>query len=173
MSSTITYKNNQIASFNTGTKTLKTNGKYMEDDVTVNVSDPNLIATNVRHDIDIFGVSGTFGMKIDTVTTTLSARDTSITFTGLKAYPLFFSVGTTSDITMNRSYRNLINVTYDGTMTHSDTYYLAGGNSGYGRYFTTCTWTYNNGSLTINSAGTGTTGYFYNGTWRLIYCYEA
>jgi len=172
MGSTITYKDTQIASFNTGTKTLKTAGTYMEDDVTVDVSDPNLTVENVRHDIDILGVSGTFGMKVAIVTTQLSSRSTSITFTGLKTRPLFFTVGTSSDITMNRSYRNIVNVTYDGTTTHSDTYYLSGGNAGYGRYFETCTWTYNNGSLTINSAGTGTTGYFYNGTWRLIYCYE-
>ena len=60
MSSTITYKNNQISSFNTGTKTLKTNGKYMEDDVVINVSDNNLIASNIKHGIDIFGITGTF-----------------------------------------------------------------------------------------------------------------
>ena len=265
MATIVNYKNNQISTFTTGTKTLKTSGKYMEDDVTITTSagsattpsttitinpsinissgglitanvsgtqnitpaisagyidtgtagtvsvtgsntqqmtvkgattytptttnqtivtgtyltgtqtiegDADLIASNIRHDKNIFNVNGTFGMKVATAETTLSARDTTITFTGLKALPLFFSIGTTSDITMNRSYRNLINITYDGTTTHSDTYYLSGGNSGYGRYFSTCTWNYNNGTLTVNSAGTGTTGYFYNGTWRLIYVYE-
>lgn len=172
MSSTITYKDNNIATFNTGTKTLKTSGKYMEDDVTVSVVDANLTPSNIKHGTTILGTTGTFGMKVDSVSTTLNSRETSVTFTGLKAQPLFFSCGTSSDITMNRSYRNLINVTYDGTTTHSDTYYISSGNSGYGRYFTTCTWTYNNGTLTITSAGTGTTGYFYNGTWRLIYVYE-
>ena len=85
MGSTITYKNNQISSFNTGTKTLKTNGKYMEDDVTVNVSDSNLIANNIKHDISILGVTGTFGMKIESIETAPSDRGTTITFTGVKA----------------------------------------------------------------------------------------
>ncbi len=35
MATLINYKNNQISSFTTGTKTLKTSGKYMEDDVEV------------------------------------------------------------------------------------------------------------------------------------------
>ena len=172
MASTITYKNNEIASFNTGEKTLKTAQKYMEDDVTVNVSDSNLTAANIKHDVPILGVTGTFGLKHDVKQTSLSSRDTTLQFTGLITEPLFFTIRTTSDITMNRSYRNIVNITYNGTKTHCDTYYLAGGNSGYGRYFDTCTWSYNNGTLTINSASTGTTGYFYNGTWVLEYLYE-
>ena len=35
MSTTITYKNNQLTSFESGTKTLKTAGKYLEDDITI------------------------------------------------------------------------------------------------------------------------------------------
>lgn len=147
-------------------------GTYLTGTQTI-AGDTNLVPSNIRHDVDIFGNTGTFGMKVDTIATTLSDRATSITFTGLKTRPLFFSVGTTSDITMSRSYRNIVNICYDGTNTHCDTYYLSGGNSGYGRYFNTVTWTYNNGSITITSAGTGTTGYFYVGTWKIIYCYEA
>ena len=60
MGSTINYKGNQISSFNTGTKTLKTSGKYMEDDVTVSVSDPNLAAGNIKHDVSILGVTGNY-----------------------------------------------------------------------------------------------------------------
>lgn len=39
MSTTITYKNNQLTSFESGTKTLKTAGKYLEDDIAI-VTDP-------------------------------------------------------------------------------------------------------------------------------------
>ena len=172
MSSTITYKNNQISSFETGTKTLKTSGKYMEDDITINVNDANLIPSNIKHDTNIFGVTGTFKTRIEYITMTTSERNTSITFTGLKAKPIAFFYDTMGDITMNRSYRNLTSVSYDGTTVRACTYYMAGGNTGYGRYFTTCHYIYSNGSLTITSAGTGTSGYFYNGQHILIYVYE-
>lgn len=38
MATNITYKNNSLTSFNSGTKILKTAGKYMEDDITVSTS---------------------------------------------------------------------------------------------------------------------------------------
>ena len=38
MATNVTYKNNSLTSFNSGTKILKTAGKYMEDDVTVTTS---------------------------------------------------------------------------------------------------------------------------------------
>lgn len=38
MATIVNYKNNQISTFTTGTKTLKTSGKYMEDDVTITTS---------------------------------------------------------------------------------------------------------------------------------------
>lgn len=91
MGSTVTYKNNQISSFNTGTKTLKTSGKYMEDDVTINVSDSNLIASNIKHDITILGVTGTFGMKMESINGSPADRGTTMSFTGLKARPLAFA----------------------------------------------------------------------------------
>lgn len=105
MGTTINYKNNQISSFNTGEKTLKTSGKYMEDDVTINVSDSNLIASNIKHDTSIFGITGTFGVKIDSVTTTPSSRELSITFNGLKARPLAFCCAQEGQTTFSKSYR--------------------------------------------------------------------
>ena len=47
MSTTITYKNNQLTSFESGTKTLKTAGKYLEDDIAVsdNTVLENLVIT--------------------------------------------------------------------------------------------------------------------------------
>lgn len=38
MATNVTYKNNSLTSFNSGTKVLKTAGKYMEDDVTITTS---------------------------------------------------------------------------------------------------------------------------------------
>lgn len=45
MSTTVTYKNNALATVNNATKTLKTAGKYMEDDVTLTDVDNTLIVT--------------------------------------------------------------------------------------------------------------------------------
>ena len=70
MATSITYKGAQIASLTTGTKTLKTAGKYMEDDVTVSatgggeaitiVDEPDSHGGTIRH---ITGVS----LESDTV----------------------------------------------------------------------------------------------------------
>ena len=46
MATSITYKNNEISSFNSGTKILKTSGKYLEDDITV-VSTPSEAAAAI------------------------------------------------------------------------------------------------------------------------------
>ena len=172
MGSIITYKDNQISSFNTGTKTLKTNGKYMEDDVVVSVNDSNLIASNIKHGVNIFGVNGTFQTKIDSVTTTLSSRELTITFTGLKAQPLAFVCTQEGQTTFSKSYRWIISVAYDGTTVRNETHAVSG-SSMIGYNYTNCTWSYSNGSLTITSPSSGTNGYFKDGmTHRLMYIYE-
>ena len=170
MGSTITYKNNQISSFNTGTKTLKTNGKYMEDDVTVNVSDSNLIANNIKHDISILGVTGTFGMKIESIETAPSDRGTTITFTGLKAQPKMFACNLEFQGSFT-SARTIYSMIYNGTTLSNCTSYRSGSTLLCYKY-TTCTWTYNNGTLTITSPSTSSVGYFQPYTYHLIYCYE-
>lgn len=66
MSTQVTYKGDTIASFSNTTKTLKTSGKYMEDDVTITESialqsknvNPGATATNVTPDSGYEGLSG-------------------------------------------------------------------------------------------------------------------
>ena len=48
MSATISYKNNGLVSFISGTKTLKTAGKFLEDDITVEVEAPIIQAITVQ-----------------------------------------------------------------------------------------------------------------------------
>ena len=158
MSSTINYKNNQIATFNTGTKTLKTNGKYMEDDIIINVSDNNLTTSNIKHDINILGVTGAFGMKIESINIAPSARDTTITFTGLKAQPLAFTCNLEFEGSFS-SARTIYSLIYDGTTLSNCTSYRSVSSLICYKY-TTCTYTYNNGTLTITSPSTSSVGYF-------------
>ena len=171
MGSTISYKNNQISSFNTGTKTLKTSGKYMEDDVTVNVSDNNLIASNIKHGIDIFGITGTFKTRIGVVTATPSSRGATITFTGLQAEPLAFACYLAAQGTISKSYRTCSPVVYDGTTVRNFTFGVSG-SSTITYTYTNCTFSYSNGSLTITSPSTGTNGYFQAMQHYLMYVYE-
>lgn len=55
MATSITYKGAQIASLTTGTKTLKTAGKYMEDDVTVSATGSGGEAISIVDEFDSHG----------------------------------------------------------------------------------------------------------------------
>ena len=134
--------------------------------------DADLIASNIKHEVDIFGVIGTFQTRIDSVTVTPSSRNLTITFNGLKAQPLAFACTQEGQTTFSKSYRWIISVTYDGTTTRNETHGVSG-SSMIGYTFTNCTWTYSNGSLTITSPSSGANGYFKDGiVHRLIYIYE-
>ncbi len=170
MGTTITYKDNQIASYNIGTKTLKTSGKYMEDDVIINVSDSNLIASNIKHGVNIFGTTGTFGIKIESIIAAPSNKGQTIIFTGLKAQPLAFSC-TLEDQGTFASARTIYNVVYDGNKVYNLTSYRSGSSLLIYKY-ENCTFTYNNGTLTITSPSSGANGVFQAFDYRLFYVYE-
>lgn len=134
--------------------------------------DSNLSSFNIKHDTSIFGISGTFGVKIDSVTTSQSSRELSITFNGLKKQPLAFFCTQEGQTTFSKSYRWIISVSYDGTTVRNETHGVSG-SSMIGYNFSNCTWTYSNGTLTITSPSSGANGYFKDGmTHRLIYIYE-
>jgi len=146
-------------------------GNYGLSSVTVN-GDANLAANNIKHGVNIFGTTGTFGAKIDSVTTTPSSRELSITFNGLKARPLAFCCAQEGQTTFSKSYRWIVSVTYDGTTVRNETRGVSG-SSMIGYTFSNCTWTYTNGSLTITSPSSGSNGYFKDGILhRLLYIYE-
>ena len=132
--------------------------------------DSDLVANNIKHGVNIFGTSGTFGVRIDSVTTTPSERDTTITFTGLKAEPIAFFCDLEVQATLSNNTRYVSSVSYDGTTVRNLTILRSGGLITY--KFTNCTFNYSNGSLTITSPSAGTNGYFHNGLHRLVYIYE-
>lgn len=134
--------------------------------------DADLTTANIKHGVNIFGTTGTFGTKVDSVTVTPSSRELSITFTGLKAQPLAFCCTQEGQTTFSKSYRWIVSVSYDGTTVRNETHGVSG-SSMIGYTFTNCTWSYSNGSLTITSPSSGANGYFKDSMLhRLMYIYE-
>lgn len=134
------------------------------------IGDADLTAANIKHEVNIFGIAGTFGMKIESIETAPTDRGTTITFTGLKAQPKMFACNLEFQGSFT-SARTVYSMIYNGTTLSNCTSYRSGSTLLCYKY-TTCTWTYNNGTLTITSPSTGSVGYFQPYTYHLIYCYE-
>ena len=119
--------------------------------------------------------SGGSGATVKSTSKTVgSSNATSLAFTGLSASPKMFAVqvvkSSGSYLTLG-STRYLTSIISNGTNTYSTTGYRSGNNAREYVY-TTCTWSYSSGTLTVTSAGTSTTGYFCANTeYRLIYAY--
>lgn len=103
----------------------------------------------------------------------LTATETSITFTGLTKQPKMWAC---QIMISNGSYVSGATTRYitsclclGGTNIYSTCIYKSGSTAReYG--YTTCTWSYNNGSLTITSPGTSTAGGFRTGSQYRIFC---
>lgn len=133
--------------------------------------DSDLVASNIKHDVSIFNVTGTFGAKIGIITSTPSSRSSTITFTGLQGTPLAFVCYMSAQGTISKSYRTCSPVVYDGSTVRNTTSAISG--SSLVTYtYTNCTYTYSNGSLTITSPSTGTNGFFQAMQHYLVYVYE-
>lgn len=132
--------------------------------------DSDLVASNIKHDVSIFNVTGTFGMKMGAINSAPSSRGTTISFTGLQAQPKYFACNLEFEGSFS-SARTIYSVIYDGTTTSNCTSYRSGGSILCYKY-TTITWTYNNGTLTLTSPSTSTVGYFQPYNYHFIYFYE-
>lgn len=131
--------------------------------------DSDLVANNIKHGVNIFGTSGTFGTKIDSIMVT-PAKGQTITFTGLKAQPLAFSC-TIEDQGTVASARTIYSVIYNGQKVYNLTSYRSGSSLLFYKY-ETCTYTYSNGTLTITSPSSSINGVFQALEHRLMYVYE-
>lgn len=112
----------------------------------------------------VYSYGGTPENDVDAKDVQVGSGATSITFTGLKGEPSYFSCVFKSNFSTSNGYQRVISVVYDGT----NTYGLAMGSSAIAA--SSWTYTYNNGTLTITSQGTNNGGYFHQpGYYQLTY----
>ena len=166
--SSVTRKASQTYTPGTVNQTISAN-QYLTGAQTI-AGDSDLIASNIKHDVNIFNVTGTFGMKIEEIISAPEDRGTTITFTGLKAQPKAFACNLEFQGSFT-SVRTVYSMIFDGTTLSNCTSYRSGSTMLCYKY-TTCTWTYNNGTLTITSPSSGSVGYFQPYDYHLIYVYE-
>ena len=117
--------------------------------------------------------SGGTEPTVAVATATPSSNSTSLSFT-VEGEPLMFAIQWTpgsSNYMAGASTRYITSVISDGTHCYSSSLYKSG-STGREYYYTTVTFSYSNGKLTVNSPNTSTVGYFRaNYTYRLIYIY--
>ena len=124
MATSITYKNNEISSFDSGTKILKTSGKYLEDDITV-VSTPSEAAAA----ISITDEEDTHGGTIRHINAVSLAGDTVAPDKLLQGYTAHNSAGEAitgtyvggSNETPAAHEGGVIFIDYDGTVLYEYT----------------------------------------------------
>jgi len=100
------------------------------------------------------------------LTTTPSSNSRSISFTGLTHQPTMFAVMPSANTSLSSSTRYAICVLYDGSSTRG----VYSNNSTATHTTNGFTFTYSNGTLTIDTASTSNGGYFRSGvTYQLVY----
>lgn len=158
MSTTVSYKGETITTVTNQTRTLTTQGKYLE---------ANIILTDTTQ--------GGGGANIDTKTATASNYPTSLSFTGMSGRPSAFFLRTTTQISSSGSttYYYITDMRYNGTNTTGNCFRIGSTRrvdnitSGY-------SWSYSGTTLTITSSAasrSASPGSFYNGTYELVYIY--
>lgn len=135
------------------------------------------ITTNGSHDVTNFAtavvdVPATVATK---TSSSLSSTSTTLSISGLSAKPAMWAL---QIVISNGSYVSGATTRYitsalcsGGTTVYSTCLYKSGSTAREYSY-NTCTWSYNNGTITITSPGTSTAGGFRTGsTYRLFYAY--
>ncbi len=151
----------------------------------------NLIAANIKNgvtvkvgtatdDDSVTSVTGSYsaggaGGTVDSKTASLSAAGNSISFTGLSGSPIAWFIRCTTQLSSSGSttYYYVADMRYNGTNTQG-TLFRIGSTRRIQNQTTGFSYTYSNGTLTISTSATSagaTPGYFYNGTYELVYVY--
>ena len=104
---------------------------------------------------------GASAPSANTITKTQLKYSVTITFEGLTKEPTAFAVIANSEVTFSAS-RKILSVVADGTSVYAVTG-QASGSKGVA-YITgsNVSWSYSNGTLTVNSDSKDTAGYFYS-----------
>lgn len=137
---------------------------YYSSSASKTLTDANLVAGNIKKDVSIFGVTGSYegsssGMVIATASTTLNAASTSISFTGLSGDPTSFVICSSADLTTGGT--KAAAVVFDGTNVIGQTITSQVTYDG-----TNFSKSYNGGTLTVSG-----TASFQANTYTLVYTY--
>ena len=124
---------------------------------TKTLSDQNLVAENVKKDVTIFGVTGSYEgggtpeLHVDTKDVTPSSASGSIQFTGLAGEPTSFSVVCRSDLSTGSPYK-VAAVAFDGSSTIGQ--YITNTSNAQMTYDGSAfSHSYSNGTLTVTCSG--------------------
>lgn len=152
---------------------------YYASNATKTLTDANLLATNIKKDVSIFGVTGTYegsgggsssdGVYVDdSYNDEMNTASSSIEFNGLLGAPTSFIIRsiTPNMATPSGTPYKVVAVVYDGTSYHGQT--LTNTNNAQVSYDgSSFSHTYSNGILTVTSTGP----YFQPNDYMLEYSY--
>lgn len=145
-------------------------GTYLTGTQTIE-GDANLVASNIKKNVQIFGVTGSYegsggGLTIATATSTLSSANSSISFTGLAGEPTSFAIVSAGELATGASPWKTAAVVFDGTDLHGQT--IRNTSNAQVTYDgSDFSKSYSNGTLTVAGSGTN----FQANQYKLIYTY--
>ena len=143
---------------------------YYSSSATKTLTDANLSAENIKKNVSIFNVTGTYegesgGLKVKTATATPVSASSSISFS-VDAEPTSFVICSSADLSTGASPYKTASVVFDGSnifgqyITNSFNANVTYDGSGFSK-------SYNNGTLTVTGTGTN----FQANEYTLIYTY--
>ena len=143
---------------------------YYSSSATKTLTDANLSAENIKKNVSIFNVTGTYegesgGLKVKTATATPVSASSSISFS-VDAEPTSFVICSSADLSTGASPYKTASVVFDGTnifgqyITNSSNANVTYDGSGFSK-------SYNNGTLTVTGTGTN----FQANEYTLVYTY--
>ena len=146
-------------------------GTYLTGTQTI-AGDADLVAGNIKKDVQIFGVTGTYegsggggsGLTVASTSATLYQANSAISFT-VAAEPTSFVIVSTTELATGASPWKTAAVVFDGTNLHGQT--IRNTSNAQVSYDDTFTKSYSGTTLTVTGSGTN----FQAGAYRLIYTY--
>lgn len=143
---------------------------YYSSSATKTLTDANLSAENIKKNVSIFNVTGTYegesgGLKVKTATATPVSASSSISFS-VDAEPTSFVICSSADLSTGASPYKTASVVFDGSnifgqyITNSSNANVTYDGSGFSK-------SYNNGTLTVTGTGTN----FQANEYTLVYTY--
>lgn len=143
---------------------------YYSSSATKTLTDANLSAENIKKNVTIFNVTGTYegesgGLKVKTATATPVSASSSISFS-VDAEPTSFVICSSANLSTGASPYKTASVVFDGSnifgqyITNSSNANVTYDGSGFSK-------SYNNGTLTVTGTGTN----FQANEYTLVYTY--